>query len=99
MESKNDWIPIHKIPVSVGKKDKYQSSISGDFCEKRVYIRKEMTVFEDELISFPRGKHDDTIDAYWLATRSTYPPNEIKYIDKDKREKHFEVKTSDWRGL
>ena len=99
MESKNDWIPIHKIPVSVGKKDKYQSSISGDFCEKRVFIRKEMAVFEDELISFPRGKHDDTIDAYWLATRSTYPPNEIKYIDKAKREKHFEVKTSDWRGL
>jgi hypothetical protein len=28
-----------------------------------IEIRKDMTDIEDELLSFPRGKHDDLIDA------------------------------------
>lgn len=100
MEEKKIWIPILKIPVIAGKKERYQESISGDFCEKRVFIKKEMRVFEDELLSFPRAKHDDTIDAYWLATRNIYTPENIKYVENDENRNRFLNSIEiDWRGI
>ena len=32
-----------------------------------VHIRKNMHEFIGELMDFPKGSHDDCIDAFWLA--------------------------------
>ncbi len=96
MQEKKTFAPIYKVPVTVGKSEKYRESISGDFARKKVFMLESMRSFKDELMSFPRG-HDDTIDAYWLSTRSAYPPMEQKYDDK--KRKTEKKKFIDWRAI
>lgn len=46
------------------------------FIQKKVWIPEEgMQAFIDELLMYPRGKHDDTIDGFYYATRRMYPPD------------------------
>jgi len=102
LEEKNEYISIYKVPVpkSEDKKQRYQSSISSDFTDKKVFLLENMRDFEDELLSFPRAKHDDTIDGYWLATRKIYPAEDLKYVEPGKRNKiKKNVEYTDWRGL
>jgi hypothetical protein len=41
-----------------------------------IEIRKDMTDFVDELLSFPRGKHDDLIDSLSLAIEHLLPSSD-----------------------
>ena len=41
-----------------------------------IEIRRDMTDFVDELLSFPRGKHDDLIDSLSLALDKLLPGSE-----------------------
>jgi len=41
------------------------------FRQKAVHLKKDMLEFMDELMDFPKGAHDDTIDAFYLATQYT----------------------------
>ena len=34
-----------------------------------VHLKKDMHEFIGELLDFPKGTHDDTIDAFWLSTQ------------------------------
>ena len=34
-----------------------------------VHLKKNMHEFIGELLDFPKGSHDDCIDAFWLATQ------------------------------
>ena len=34
-----------------------------------VHLKKQHHEFIGELLDFPKGSHDDTIDAFWLATQ------------------------------
>ncbi len=34
-----------------------------------VHLKKNMHEFIGELLDFPKGSHDDTIDAFWLSTQ------------------------------
>ena len=34
-----------------------------------VHLKKNMHEFIGELLDFPKGTHDDTIDAFWLSTQ------------------------------
>lgn len=45
------------------------------FYNRRVYIQPNMTEFLDELLIYPRGKHDDTLDAFYYATRKLISPD------------------------
>ena len=56
-----------------------------------------MNELKDELLMFPRGKHDDLLDGLYYATNHNYPP----YNKKINTENHhsttnFAKKTTDW---
>jgi predicted phage terminase large subunit-like protein len=44
------------------------------FYNKRVFLKKDMSELFDELLSYPRGKHDDLLDGLYYATRKLIPP-------------------------
>jgi predicted phage terminase large subunit-like protein len=51
------------------KKDRLFEGLQPMFKAGAVHLKKEMHEFIGELLDFPKGTHDDTIDAFWLATQ------------------------------
>ena len=49
------------------------------FAMKKTFIRKDMQELKDELLLYPRGKHDDLLDGLYYATKKIYPPNHGEY--------------------
>jgi len=45
------------------------------FFNRRVYVKKNMTEFVDELMMYPRARHDDLMDGFDLATRKLVAPD------------------------
>ena len=44
------------------------------FAQNKVFIRKDQIELKDELLLYPRGKHDDLLDGLYYATKKTYAP-------------------------
>ena len=53
------------------KKDRLFEGLQPMFRQKAVHCKKSHTEFIGELMDFPKGAHDDTIDAFYLATQYT----------------------------
>jgi len=58
------------------------------FAQKRVFLKRGMDEFENELFAYPRGKHDDLIDGFYYSTRRLFQPhhvwqNEPEYTDDE----------------
>ena len=51
------------------KKDRLFEGLQPMFRAGAVHLKKQHHEFIDELIDFPKGSHDDTIDAFYLATQ------------------------------
>ena len=51
------------------KKDRLFEGLQQMFKAGAVHLKKDMHDFIGELLDFPKGSHDDTIDAFWLATQ------------------------------
>lgn len=47
------------------------------FYNKKVFIKKSMTELFDELMTYPRGRHDDTLDGLYYATRKLISPDHV----------------------
>ena len=52
------------------------------FAQDKFHMRKDMQELKDELLLYPRGKHDDLLDGMYYATKKMYQPFHKK-IDKD----------------
>lgn len=62
-------IPIRKIKTISDKVTRF-SKFSGQWENQKVYLYghiKDLHVLEEELLAFPEGEHDDTIDAFCIA--------------------------------
>ena len=44
------------------------------FAQHKVFIRTDQRELTDELLLYPRGKHDDLLDGLYYATKKTYAP-------------------------
>jgi predicted phage terminase large subunit-like protein len=60
------------------------------FAQKKVYITTEMTELKDELLLYPRSKHDDLLDGMYYAMKNCYIPHHTgtssdKTTDTNKR--------------
>ena len=66
------------------KKDRLFEGLQPMFKAGAVHIKKEMHEFIGELLDFPKGSHDDTIDAFWLATQFAKGQKKIKKKVKNK---------------
>ena len=67
------------------------------FAKKQFYWRPEDMTGQQEFLSYPRGKHEDIMDAVWTALEGSRPCR-VKQDDFDPS-KEFEIKTNkilDW---
>ena len=50
-------------------------TLQPSFAQGKVFLKRGMQDFEDELLLYPRGKHDDLLDGYYYAVKRVYPPS------------------------
>jgi phage terminase large subunit-like protein len=43
------------------------------FAQRKVYLQPDMKEFRDELIIYPRGRHEDTLDGFYYANKNAFP--------------------------
>jgi len=58
------------------------------FAQDKFYMRKDMQELKDELLLYPRGKHDDLLDGLYYATKKMYQPFHKK-VNKDEANMEF----------
>ena len=74
-EELNMYIPGLEIKENPRSSKSYRlESLEPLFASGKVYMKKSHTEFIDELLLYPRGKHDDTIDAFYYAQKRSFPP-------------------------
>tara|TARA_R110000824_G_scaffold140556_4_gene306577 strand:- start:4945 stop:6453 length:1509 start_codon:yes stop_codon:yes gene_type:complete len=61
--------------------------------KKEFYFRPEDITAQKEFLSYPRGKHDDIMDAVWIALDKAFP---CKKTSIDGKKKKKENKLLDW---
>lgn len=49
-------------------------SLQPIFANGKVFIQPDMQAFTDELLLYPRGKHDDLLDGFFYANKNCYRP-------------------------
>jgi len=54
------------------KKKRYMELLEPYFYKGKVWIKKDMQALIDELVMFPKGQHDDLLDALYLAFKGAY---------------------------
>ena len=54
---------------NVKKKDRLFEGLQPMFKQGAVHLKKDQHEFIGELLDFPKGSHDDCIDAFWLSTQ------------------------------
>ncbi len=64
------------------------------FANKKVYIQSNMQAFKDELLLYPRGKHDDLLDGFFYANKNCYRPAHQQVEQKQQREEWYTRKKS-----
>ena len=69
------------------------------FANKKVYMKKSMQAFEDELLLYPRGKHDDLLDGFFYANKNAYRPSHDSEEEKTNVRQDLIRKRADWRLL
>ena len=50
-------------------------SLQPFFCRKKMFIKNDMNELVDELLMYPRGKHDDLLDGLYYAMKGSYKPH------------------------
>ena len=82
------------------KKDRLFEGLQPMFKAGAVHLKKDMHDFIGELIDFPKGSHDDTIDAFWLSTqfaRGNTKAGKVKKKKKDREGNWYKPqKIYDW---
>jgi predicted phage terminase large subunit-like protein len=55
------------------------------FAQKKMYMMETMEELKDELLLYPRGKHDDLLDGLFYATKKCFAPvhNETRTAKKE----------------
>ena len=75
-EKKGLFIPGLEIKENPRTRKSYRlESLQPLFANKRVFITKEMQALVDELLLYPRGKHDDLLDGFFYANKNSYRPS------------------------
>jgi predicted phage terminase large subunit-like protein len=79
-------LPIHKIKTS---RDKISRAMrrSALFENGKVFFRKNMEDFEEQLLLFPDVEHDDLFDGFDFAVQISEKGSRVKVHDR----KHFNI--------
>ncbi len=63
MEHENIFFPIEEVRSHKASKTDRIRGLQPYFAATRIFIKKDMPELENELMSFPHGRHDDVIDS------------------------------------
>jgi len=75
-EKQGLFIPGLEIKENPRTRKSYRlESLQPLFANKRVFIKKDMQALQDELLLYPRGKHDDLLDGFFYANKNSYRPS------------------------
>ena len=55
------------------------------FAQKKMYMLESMSELRDELLLYPRGKHDDLLDGLFYAMKKCYPPYHKSVVKENKK--------------
>ena len=105
MITDNTWFHINEVrPLGNRKKEERIYGLQPYFNAGNLYIRPEQKELFQELHDFPKGKHDDIMDALYYANAAAYPPDLKEWTpegEKDDMEywrKLYSVE-NDWRAI
>jgi len=64
-EKRNQFLPLTEIKArnAVNKERRIRATLQPRFENGKIFIKRDMSDLEDELIHFPKSKHDDLIDS------------------------------------
>lgn len=103
-EMLRDYITTQRFIPGFGKKINPRNSKSSRleslqpwFYQDKVFIKKDMTPLVDELLLYPRGRHDDLLDGLYYAFMGSYTPPDEEYTSE--RNQNNTVKALDWSVL
>ena len=65
------------------------------FAQGKMYMKKDMLDLKDELLLYPRGKHDDLLDGMFYAMKGMYRPSHEE--QKQERKERVERKDISWK--
>ena len=68
------------------------------FAKGEFYFRPQDTEAQAEFLSYPKGKHDDVMDAIWTSLEGARPCRLQEFVPKDERLKK-KKKFLDWMTL
>jgi len=89
MRRRNKQVPIYgvKPPPDKSKQTKILSLVPR-FEWENIFLSRGLMDLEHELLSFPRGSHDDLIDALASIEAITYPPQPTKVKNEKPHSPH-----------
>jgi predicted phage terminase large subunit-like protein len=67
------------------------------FAQKKVYIKKEQLSLKDELLLYPRGKHDDLLDGLYYAMKKCYTPSHVVENKEKQSSSKSAANNYDWK--
>ena len=85
------YIPVLEVKPRTGKSERLMS-LQPYFAAKKVFIRREHVELIEELLTFPKGKHDDCMDAFWNTLQFKSKPSHTFAKVKS----YVEDKVYDW---
>ena len=99
MREENLYIPGLEAGVKPrNSKSERLLSLVPMFARKQFYFRAEDIESQREFLSYPKGKHDDVMDAVWTALNG-HKPCRLKEFDENAENKPLAKKLLDWMTM
>ena len=96
------WIPGLEIKNNPRTPKSFRlESLQPFFFRKKMHLLKNMQDLKDELLMYPRGKHDDLLDGLYYAMKGSYKPHASSASNASKRDNQGRgnFNASDWMTL
>jgi len=68
------------------------------FAQGNVYIQKTMQPLIDELLLYPRGKHDDLLDGFFYANKNSYKPHH-EASEEGEEDDYYYYEEKNWKTM
>ena len=66
------------------------------FAQKKVFITNDMSELRDELLLYPRSKHDDLLDGLFYAMKGCFTPFHTGSSDAKPKRKNIRISKDSW---
>jgi len=75
---RNQYLPLYEIKVrpEIKKEMRIRSVLQSRFERGKIFIKEGMVDLEEEILKFPKSKHDDMIDALTDMNEISFTPEE-----------------------